>query len=98
MAYKILFHPDIENDVNEIVEWYEMHQQFLGEKFLIELQITFKKITAHPLYYKELKKNYRRANLIVFPYQVVFKISKQTIIILMVFHQKRHPDIWKSRK
>ena len=41
--------------------------------------------------------NYRRANLDRFPFYLPYIIRDETLIILAIAHNSRHPDYWKQR-
>jgi hypothetical protein len=72
-------------------DWYEAQRQGLGEIFLTELDICYKKIQTNPTVNSKVKKNYRQGRLLRFPYVVVYEIIRADIVVLSVFHTRRNP-------
>jgi len=44
-----------------------------------------------------LDKNYHKVLIQRFPYQIIYTVYGETILILAVFHAKRNPEEWKKR-
>ena len=73
-------------------DWYNEQQAGIGERFLIEVINTFWLIENGSLHYEEkFSKKFRFAKVNDFPYLIVFKIKKQSVIINAVFHTSRNP-------
>jgi hypothetical protein len=77
--------------IKDAYDWYEKQKGGLGEEFLVELDLVFSKIESAPSYYGKIKGNFRQAVLKRFPYLVVYKIIRRTVIVFAVFHTKRNP-------
>jgi len=94
MTYKCEFHAEIENDYNEAYAWYETQKKGLGERFLTFVRKKIEQIGENPEHYgKRARKDYREAQVDIFPYLIVYKIYKQrkTVLIISIHHTKRHP-------
>jgi hypothetical protein len=74
----------------EAYEWYESQKVGLGELFLTELENKYNKITTTPFVYSKRQKEYRHVVLKKFPYVIVFKIIKRTVVVYAVFHTSRN--------
>ena len=72
-------------------DWYELQKDGLGELFLKELDENYDKLQSFPAAYGKREGNYRHINLKKFPYVVVFKIIKTTVLVYAVFHTSRNP-------
>jgi plasmid stabilization system protein ParE len=72
--------------------WYEERQKGLGKRFREDVFRKIDLIQSNPLHYP-LKNGLREAETDVFPYLIVYKVvkSKNLILIVSVFHMKRHP-------
>jgi hypothetical protein len=77
--------------MQEAYDWYEKQRTGLGEEFLVELDVYFKKLEETPMFYGKIKKNYRQLSLNRFPYVIVFEIIKNEVIIFAIFHTSRNP-------
>lgn len=75
----------------EAYDWYELRQKGLGELFLNELDNHYTKAQLHPTAYSKRERNYRCIILKKFPYVIVFKLIKTTVVVYAVFHTSRSP-------
>ena len=72
-------------------QWYEDQHTGLGEIFISTLDSTLKKIQSFPTAHTKVKKDYRQVRLKKFPYVIVYEILKTEVVVLAIFHTKRHP-------
>ena len=98
MNYKIVIRKEAQEDIEEAVVWYKEQKDGLEVAFWDSFKDAILLIQQPPLRHKEVKENFRKISLHVFPYNIYYRISRKNIIVLAVVHQKRHPDIWKKRK
>ena len=96
---RIRYHVKARVDVLEIVEYYEEKEGTeLADRFTSELEHLIKAVAERPLSYREVAFGYRRANLRQFPHLVLFQIvDDETIKIVAVKHNRRHPDLGLDR-
>jgi len=94
MGWSALFHADTASDYNEAYSWYELQQGGLGERFLNAVEDVVQKIIVSPeVFGTKSKHGYREAIVRNFPYSVVYRLNKDTRIILItsIHHHKKHP-------
>jgi hypothetical protein len=93
MSYSVVFLEKAISEMNDSYQWYELQQQGLGEKFLIEIEEYKNIIRKHPELYKINYKKFREIWMKIFPFLIVYYISKtnQEIVIISVFHSSRNP-------
>jgi plasmid stabilization system protein ParE len=84
-------------DLAEAHEWYEGKKKGLGERFLNEVEITFRGIQAFPESRAAEYRGVHRALVKRFPYVVYYRIGAESIEVLAVQHGKRDPQSWKLR-
>ena len=96
---RVVFNVEARFDVLEIVEYYEkVDGPQLADRFTLELEKSIDRIAARPQSFVEIRSGIRRANLDRFPHHVLFQIvENETIRILTVKHDKRHPDLGLKR-
>ena len=92
---KILGQAELELD--DAYDYYEYELEGLGNKLLNEFMRGVKRILAHPYAWSLVKDNVRKCILKKFPYNVIYAIEDDTIIILALAHQHRRPDYWIDR-
>jgi hypothetical protein len=65
----------------EAYDWYEQQSRGLGDIYLYELKICFKRIEAQPGFYGKTKNNFRQLRLKWFPFVVVYEILKNEVVV-----------------
>jgi len=80
------------------IEWYEVQQQGLGNRFALAFHTTVSVIKAYPSINFELAKNIRRAVVKEFPYGIIYSVKADYIEIIAVGHLHREPMYWADRK
>ncbi len=76
--------------------YYEECQADLGEKFVSELEIAYRKIIEHPEYYGYIssQNEFRDIGLNKFPYVVVYQINGDEVIVIDVFNTSKNPKLY----
>ena len=96
---RIVYHVSARVDVLEIVEFYEgVEGPELADRFTKELEDFIKHISERPKSYREIRRGIRKASLLRFPHHVLFTVvDEETMKILAVRHDRRHPDFGLDR-
>lgn len=89
--------PEAEQDVEEAIAWYDERGRDLGDQFLRCVHACIGHIESHPKMYGAIYRRVRRALVDVFPYQVLYEIGRNEIVIYGVYHCARDPRSWKRR-
>jgi hypothetical protein len=95
--YKIFFNTEASFEMQEAYDWYESQQIGLGENLFNALDYYFDIISNNPLHYQFFYKKKRAVYIKDFPYQIIYSVYDNKILIYSVFHTKRNPKIWKKR-
>lgn len=92
-------HPAAEQELGEVVEYYEAIGQDLADAFLDCFRICRIRITKNPLHYNIRRGVVRRVNFApqFGEYYLPFMIWKGRVVILAVAHSKRRPYYWRKR-
>jgi len=96
MIYRFL--PKAEIGLNDAVDYYESCQAGLGTDFLLKVHQTISRIVEYPDGWTEVSSNCRRCLTNRFPFEIIYSIQDDFILILAVANQHRHPDFWKNRQ
>lgn len=96
-ANKIRYHKLVRGAVEEALAYYGCISPNLANAFREELASSVAAAAAQPLRFHPVSE-FRRINLKRFPYHVLFKCDAQVIRIMVVKHNKRHPNfgVFKS--
>ena len=100
MTYTILFSPEANDDLTEILGWYSTQTTKEVKKRLIEdLSKTIKSLEKSPKSFSVRFKNSRCAILKKYPYNIYYWVDDiaLTANIFAILHQKRDSTVWKDR-
>ena len=95
---KVEYHPAVEQDVAEIKERYRSASPKLAAEFESELRRVVAVAADNPKRFHPLKEGIRRANLIGFPYHVIYREFPDHIRITLVRHHRRNPSLGLKRQ
>ena len=98
MNYSFVVKPRADTDMNEARDWYEGQRFGLGEKFVDRVLETFEIVKRSPLASRVRAKGIRRLPVKGFPYSVFYRIIKNRIAVVAIYHDKRDPKGWMSRR
>ncbi len=81
------------------VRWYEEQRSGLGEEFFDAVVHATSLIQVQPEIGTPSRDHRTRRVLVQrFPYQVVYRLSEDEIVIVAIAHLKRWPGYWRKRK
>ena len=95
---EVVFHPLVRADVEEALSYYHKIAARLAKEFHDELRGTVQQVAENPLRFHLVDKGFRRANLRRFPYHVLYEIRPSDLRVMVVRHNKRHPEYGSGRK
>jgi plasmid stabilization system protein ParE len=79
-------------------DYYEQQARGLGADFFAVLDDAVEMIMAAPGIGAEYEIGSRRLVLPRFPYNLVYEVHDDLLLIVAVAHQRRHPDYWRRRR
>lgn len=97
MTYRLIIRPEAETELAEAFDWYERRLPGLGAEFLLAVDTAVAAILSNPLQHPVVYRNVRRALVRRFPYQVLFLMEENIIVVVAVFHGARDPKRWQDR-
>ncbi len=98
--HKIRLSNEANEDINELLMWYELQKEGLGKEFYKCFKRGLTIIRDFPISYPKIFDNIRRCIIKKFSISIFYRIDHRMseIIIGAVFHDSRDPKIWKQRK
>ena len=86
-------------ELTEAVRWYESKRPGLGGDFLDEVARTIDRLALNPEAGNPISADQKTRRLFVsrFPYQIVYRIRTNEIVVVALAHLKRRPGYWKHR-
>jgi len=79
------------------VRYYERARSGLGSEFIDELEQALAEIAESPWSGSPFGESFRRRVLSRFPFEVVYRVGEDEILVLAVAHQSRRPFYWRNR-
>lgn len=98
MAYEIIIRPTARNNVDDTIQWYEEQQTGLGIKFYRQFLDGIEKIKTNPTYFTFIYEEFRRINLKSFPYNIIYKVIDDVVVVFTIYHHSRDPVEMLKRK
>ena len=94
---EVIYHPLVRRDVVEILRYYQDISPKLADEFEDELRATLAKAVSNPLRFHLTRRGFRRATLNRFPYHFIYEVQTEVIRVMVVRHNKRHPEYGMGR-
>jgi toxin ParE1/3/4 len=91
------FHPEALEEFSQAALWYAEHEPELGRQFLGSLEEAIERVVEAPLRWRVIDEDVRRCLTRVFPYEILYTIESDFVLILAVMHCSREPGYWKQR-
>ena len=95
MKLRIL--PAAKAEIDEASEYYDAQRAGPGDRYRASVQDALRSVLDMPLAWSPMRGGYRRCGTSPFPYQIIFKISGEIVIVVAVAHTSRRPGYWRGR-
>ena len=82
--------------MRESVEFYEVHLDGLGFRFLAAVEQAAERISTHPEAGTPLAGGFRKRIVPGFPYSIIYRAWEDYVYLVAVAHQHRRPAIGGS--
>jgi plasmid stabilization system protein ParE len=98
--WSVDFDPAAKIEIASAIIEYEIKSEGLGARFDDAIHELVARIAERPYAYQRVTRIHFRAVMNVFPYSIIYTVSDRlrAILILNVFHGKRHPKNWRRHK
>jgi len=94
----LTFHPKAAEDARLAARKYAEISEGLSQRFWEEIDRTIEGIGKFPERHHFDPSGFRRANLLKFPYHILFEQDSDSIRVMVVRHNRRHPSFGTSRR
>jgi plasmid stabilization system protein ParE len=94
---KVNFLKLAEQELYDAQDYYEKQQEKLGYTFKNVVFNSLNRIIDFPEVYIKVKSDVRRCVIHKFPYNILYSIEDNHILIIAIAHQHRKPDYWLDR-
>ena len=102
MTRRAQLQPEAVTEFLDAVRFYEQQQAGLGEQFEAEVAHAVDDVIWNPDSWPELTGRprstvVRSRRVARFPYRIVYFVNDDTIVVVAVAHERRHPGYWNPR-
>lgn len=84
-------------EMAEALAWYRQRSPRAAEMFWLKLHDARRSIVLYPFAAPAISANVRRFIVAGFPYDLIYAVLADEIVILAVAHHSRQPGYWKER-
>lgn len=84
-------------EFHDAISHYESEQIGLGRKFELEIKSSINRIKRFPTAYVKIQDEVRKCVLHKFPFNILYSIEEDYIVIIAISHHHRKPDYWVNR-
>ena len=95
---RVNYTPEAVSELLSISRYYEEKQLGLGNDFNEKLDSSIARCRNNPEMGRLIGAQIRCLVMQKFPYNIIYKLTPDKIIIIAVAHQKRLPGYWENRK
>ncbi len=96
---RVEYHPALEHELREIINYYNDCCQGLGIEFLNEFEQQILKIASMPYLWIIVETDIQRSLMKRFPYVIYFRVLDNDLLrVTVVKHQRKHPAYGRKRK
>jgi plasmid stabilization system protein ParE len=96
---KFTLHPRVQRDLRAALAYYEEEGGAeLADRFFLEAEAVVEGVRRNPQASHFVAEGLRRASFQSFPYHFIYEESPAKVRILVLRHDKRHPDYGLRRR
>ena len=95
---RYVFHPEALTEYADAVQYYTEQRAGIAQLFIDAIEDVVYRIRESPEHYAVIDEDVRRCMTRKFPYQILYTIEPDYILILAVMHCSREPGYWKKRR
>ncbi|MCP5351902.1 MAG: type II toxin-antitoxin system RelE/ParE family toxin [Chromatiales bacterium] len=98
MTWPVRFHRAALAEFTQATAWYEAQRDGLGHEFVTEIESAIRQLAKNPERYPMVHHETRRILVRRFPFSMFYRIRKDAVVVLAVFHTRRNPMVWQRRR
>jgi plasmid stabilization system protein ParE len=88
---QVLFRPEARAELLEAQAWYESRAAGLGLEFARAVEAAVESAVRNPTAFAYVAGNCQRVLLRRFPYSLVYRVRRNELLVLALFHHRRSP-------
>lgn len=97
MRFKVIYNPEVYNDIRQAVDWYNKQQPELGLRFISVLKKHLRKLEHSAMHYSVRYGDIRCMPIKRFPYMIHYRVQNKTVLVEAIFNTYRDSGLWEKR-
>lgn len=89
--YEVVYTPKALNELEECIQWYGERSISAAERFIEAVKVGIDNIRREPLRHKNKYRDFFEIKVNKFPYDIIYIIENERVVIISIYHQKRDP-------
>lgn len=95
---KLKFDGEATAELEEGIDWYAVRSPDAERAFAAAIDHSLASLLAAPQRFAEVAPGFRAVRVEKFPYQLIYRVVGEIVIVVAVAHLKRRPGYWKRRQ
>ncbi|WP_414682950.1 type II toxin-antitoxin system RelE/ParE family toxin [Longimicrobium sp.] len=88
---------EAEDDLDEAAAFLEQRVPGLGRALVEEVERALARLEENPHVGPHASRNVRKLRVKRFPYNLVYRILPEEVLVIAVAHHRRRPSYWRGR-
>jgi plasmid stabilization system protein ParE len=94
---KVRFHGEATAELEEALDWYAVRSPDAERAFALAVDQSLASLLAGPHRFAQVMPGFRAVRVEKFPYQLIYRVNGEIVIVVAGAHLKRRPGYWKRR-
>jgi plasmid stabilization system protein ParE len=82
------------HELNEAGDWYDSQRPGLADALDEDVANLLASILENPQFGRSIDHRHRQRSLRIFPYSLVYRVQRGTLVIVALQHDRRRPGYW----
>lgn len=95
---RIKFHVEAKQDFQQSLNWYHDQSKEAAIRFATAVEDALKRIADDPERFPQYDERCRTCSLSRFPFEIIYLVYENVILVMAVSHCKRQRNYWRDRR
>ena len=89
--------PEARRDFDESFDWYAARSTQAAIQFAHAIDVALSAVVADPERFSAVDDLHRACAVRLFPFQIVYRVVDDRVVVVAIAHAKRCPGYWRDR-
>lgn len=92
------FHVEAKQDFQESLNWYREQSLEAAVRFAKAVEDAVNRVASDPERFPQYDERCRTCSLSRFPFEIIYLVNENVILVMAVSHCKRQRNYWRDRR